>query len=220
MNTAIEAPLPRTPSISLAGKRALVTGAGRGIGFGCAAALAEASAHVVLAARTENQVEATAAAIRQEGGSAEACVLDVLDTAAVRRAVSDYGPFDAFVNNAGGSRHQPFLVVDEESFDNVVALNLRAAFFAAQVVARAMVDVGKGGSIVNISSQMGHVGGPRRSVYCATKFAMEGWTKAAAIELGPHRIRINTLCPTFIETSMTRPLFDDPGFRLWAKDKF
>ncbi|WP_213736864.1 SDR family oxidoreductase [Bradyrhizobium sp. dw_411] len=219
MNESAETRLPRMPSIRLEGKRALVTGAGRGIGLGCAAALAEAGAHVVLAARTESEIETAAAAIRRAGGSADPCVLDVQDVAAVRRVVSDHGPFDAFVNNAGGSRHQPFLEVEEKAFDDVVALNLRAAFFAGQIVARSMVDAGKGGSIVNISSQMGHVGGPGRSVYCATKFAMEGWTKAAAIELGLHRIRINTLCPTFIDTPMTRPFFDDPAFRLWLGDK-
>ncbi|GAC1327288.1 MAG: SDR family oxidoreductase [Beijerinckiaceae bacterium] len=210
--------LPRTPSLRLDGKRALVTGAGRGIGLGCAAALAQAGAHVVLAARTGSEVDAAAAALRETGHAAEALTLDVLDIAATRTAVERLGPFDAFVNNAGGSRHQPFLEVEEEPFDAVVALNLRAAFFAAQAVARGMVKAGRRGSIINISSQMGHVGGQNRAVYCATKFAMEGWTKAAAVELGRHGVRLNTLCPTFIETPMTRPFFEEASFRAWLTD--
>lgn len=164
-------------------------------------------------------MEAAAAALREGGGSAEALALDVLDTGAVRDAVRRLGPFDAFVNNAGGARHAPFLEVAEADFDSICALNVRAAFFAAQAVARGMVEAGRGGSIVNLSSQMGHVGGPRRSVYAATKHAMEGWTKAAAIELGPHRVRVTTLCPTFIETPMTRPFFEDAAFRDWVLGK-
>jgi len=211
--------LPRTPSLRLDGKRALVTGAGRGIGLACAAALAEVGAHVVLMARTGAEVEAAAVEIQAQGGSAEACALDVNDVTAVREAVDEFGPFDAFVNNAGTSRHQLFLDVEEAAYDAVMNLNLRSAFFAAQAVARGMAAAGKGGSIVNISSQMGHVGGPNRSVYCASKFAMEGWTKAAAIELGPQRIRVNTLCPTFIETPMTRPFFESTAFTDWVGSK-
>lgn len=208
--------LPRTPSLRLDGKRALVTGAGRGIGLACAAALAEAGADVVLAARTGTEIEAAAGAIRDAGGQASAAAFDVTDLAAMRAAVARHGPFDAFVNNAGGARHAPFLEVDEADFDAVMALNVRAAFFAAQAVARGMAAAGRPGSIVNVSSQMGLVGGQRRSVYAATKHALEGMTKAAAIELGPLGIRINTLCPTFIETPMTRPFFANPGFRDWV----
>ena len=208
--------LPRTPSLRLDGKRALVTGAGRGIGLACAAALAEAGADVVLAARTTAEVEAAAGAIRDAGGRAGAVAFDVTDLAAMRAAVAGHGPFEAFVNNAGGAQHAPFLEVDEAGFDTVMALNVRAAFFAAQAVARGMVAAGRPGSIVNISSQMGLVGGRSRSVYAATKHAMEGFTKAAAIDLGPLGIRINTLCPTFIETPMTRPFFAESGFRDWV----
>ena len=208
--------LPRTPSLRLDGKRALVTGAGRGIGLASAAALAEAGAHVVLAARTGAEIGAAAGAICAAGGSAVAVQADVTDIGALQAAVAAHGPFDAFVNNAGTARHAPFLDVTPADYDAVLDLNLRAAFFAAQAVARGMRDAGRGGSIVNVSSQMGLVGGPRRSVYSATKHAMEGFTKAAAIELGPLGIRINTLCPTFIETPMTRPFFDDPAFSAWV----
>lgn len=207
--------LPKTPSLRLDGKRALVTGAGRGIGLAAAAALAEAGAHTILLARTASEIEAAANAIRNAGHSAEAATADVTDLPALRSTIARLGPFDAFVNNAGTARHAPFLEVTEPDFDAVIALNLRAAFFAAQSVAQAMAAAKIRGSIINISSQMGLVGGPRRSVYSATKHAMEGFTKAAALELGPLGIRINTLCPTFTETPLTRPFFDDPAFQTW-----
>ena len=208
--------LPQTPSLRLDGKRAFVTGAGRGIGLACAAALAQAGAHVVLAARTAPEIEQAAAAIREAGGSAETVQVDVTDLPAMRKAVATHGPFHIAVNNAGTARHANFLDVQDEDFDAVVNLNLRAAFFTAQAVAQGMAAAKIHGSIINVSSQMGHVGGPRRSVYAATKHALEGMTKAAAIELGPLGIRINTLCPTFIETPLTRPFFQDPAFSQWV----
>ncbi len=208
--------LPRTPPLRLDGKRALVTGAGRGIGLACAAALAEAGAETILVSRTEFEIEQVAAAIRAAGGQARAVKLDVTDVAELRAAIALHGPFDVLVNNAGTARHAEFLDVTEDDFDVVLALNLRAAFFAAQAVARGMVASGRPGSIINVSSQMGHVGGPRRSVYAATKHAMEGMTKAMAIELGRHGIRVNTLCPTFVETPMTRSFFAEPDFRDWV----
>ncbi|HXW24487.1 MAG TPA: SDR family NAD(P)-dependent oxidoreductase, partial [Xanthobacteraceae bacterium] len=205
--------LPRTPSFRLDGKRALVTGAGRGIGLAAAAALAEAGAQVMLAARTPGEIEEAAAALRARGHSADALALDVTDLAAVQAAVSRAAPFEILVNNAGTNRPAPFTEVTVEDFDAVFALNVRAAFFVAQAVARALVAAGRPGSIINISSQMGHVGGPRRSVYCASKHAMEGFTKAMAIELAPHKIRVNTLGPTFVETPLTRPFFANDAFR-------
>ncbi|WP_043335417.1 SDR family NAD(P)-dependent oxidoreductase [Belnapia moabensis] len=211
--------LPETPSFRLDGRRALVTGAGRGIGLAAAAALAGAGASVTLAARTGDEVEAAAEAIRACGGQAEALVLDIADTAAVQAAIAARPAFHAFVNNAGTSRHAPFLEVTEADFDTVLALNLRGCFFAAQAVARRMAEERIPGSIINISSQMGHVGGPNRSVYCASKWAMEGWTKAMAIELAPLGIRANTIGPTFIETPMTKPFFERPEFADWVLSK-
>jgi NAD(P)-dependent dehydrogenase (short-subunit alcohol dehydrogenase family) len=205
--------LPATPSFRLDGKRALVTGAGRGIGLAAAAALAQAGADVTLAARTLAQIEEAAAAIRAHGCKAEPLVLDVTDVAAARRAVGAAAPFQILVNNAGMNRPAPLPDVTVEDFDAIFALNVRAAYFMAQAVARRLVEAKLPGSIINISSQMGHVGAARRSVYCASKHAMEGFTKAMAIELAPHAIRVNTLGPTFVETPLTRPFFANESFR-------
>ena len=205
--------LPVTPSFRLDGRRALVTGAGRGIGLAAGAALASAGAHVTLVSRTGHEVEAAASEIRGQGGAAEAMVLDVLDVVAAGAAIAAAEPFDILVNNAGTNRPKPFTEVLVEDFDAIMDLNLRAAFFAAQAVARRLIAAGRRGSIINMSSQMGHVGGANRTVYCASKFAMEGMTKAMAVDLGPQGIRVNTICPTYIETPLTRPYFEDAAFR-------
>ncbi len=204
--------LPRTPSFRLDGQRALVTGAGRGIGLACAAALAEAGAEVTLLARTVGEIEQGAAAIRAAGGKAEALCLDVGDPALVAATLAARPAYHVLVNNAGTNRPASFTEVTVEDFDVVAGLNIRAAFFVAQAVAKRLIEAGEPGSIIQMSSQMGHVGGARRTVYCATKHAMEGMTKAMAIDLAPHRIRVNTICPTFIETPLTKPFFADPSF--------
>ncbi len=205
--------LTKTPSFRLEGKRALVTGAGRGLGLAAASALADAGAHVTLAARTAAEIEDAADAIRARGQLAAPLTLDVRDVEAARKAITAQEPFDILVNNAGTNKPAPFVDVKVDDFDFVFSLNVRAAYFVAQAVARKLVEAKKPGAIINMSSQMGHVGGPTRTVYCATKHAMEGFTKAMAIELAPHRIRVNTLAPTFIETPMTRPFFENKAFR-------
>lgn len=205
--------LTRTPSFRLDGKRALVTGAGRGIGLSAASALADAGAQVTLAARTTKEIEEAAEAIRARGQEAESLTLDVRDVDAMKATIAAQPPFDILVNNAGTNKPAPFADVRVEDFDFVFSLNVRAAYFVAQAVARKLIEAKRPGSIINMSSQMGHVGGPTRTVYCATKHAMEGFTKAMAIDLAPHKIRVNTLAPTFIETPMTRPFFQNETFR-------
>lgn len=205
--------LTPTPSFRLDGKRALVTGAGRGIGLTAAAALADAGAHVTLAARTSSEIEEAAEAIRARGQSANALTLDVTDIDAVRAALAAQAPYQVLVNNAGMNRPALLTDVRIEDFDAIMGLNVRAAFFMAQTVARRLLDEKLPGSIINISSQMGHVGAAKRTVYCASKHAMEGFTKAMAIELAPHNIRVNSLGPTFLETPMTKPFFENKAFR-------
>jgi NAD(P)-dependent dehydrogenase (short-subunit alcohol dehydrogenase family) len=201
--------LPRTPSFRLDGRRALVTGAGRGIGLAAAAALAEAGAHVTLVARTASEIEPAAELM----DGAEAVVLDVSDLTEVAAFTSQRPAFDILVNNAGTNRPKPMLEVTEGDFDAVLDLNLKSAFFVAQSCARRLVEEGKPGSLIHMSSQMGHVGGPNRSLYCASKWAVEGMSKSIALDLAPYNIRSNTIAPTFIETPMTRPFLADPAFK-------
>lgn len=211
--------LPRTPSFRLDGKRALVTGASSGIGQGCAAALAEAGAEVVCAARDADRLAATVDAIGEAGGSAEALVLDIADPDAIGTALSGQDPFDIAVNSAGMARHGPALATTAEDYDAVMAVNLRGAYFLSARIAEGMKAAGKGGSIIHISSQMGHVGGIDRAAYCASKHGLEGMVKAMAIEWGPLNIRVNTVCPTFIRTPLTQATFDNPERVAWVRDK-
>jgi len=209
---SVAEPLPQLPSFRLDGRRALVTGAGRGIGLALAAALAQSGAAVTLVARTGQEVEEAAAAIRAEGGTADAAALDVGDVAAVRAFVEARPAFDILVNNAGTNRPKSMLEVSEADYDAVLDLNLRSAFFMAQACAARMVAQGVKGALIHIGSQMGHVGGPNRSLYCASKWGLEGMNKAIALDLAAHGIRSNIIAPTFIETPMTRPFFEDEAF--------
>jgi NAD(P)-dependent dehydrogenase (short-subunit alcohol dehydrogenase family) len=151
--------------------------------------------------------------LRQRGDRAHALVLDVTDGDAVTHRLAAHGPFDILVNNAGTNRPGPFLDATESDVDLLLALNLKAAFFVARAVARGLAGAGKAGSIIHVSSQMGHVGAANRTIYCATKHTLEGLAKAMAVELGPLGIRVNTVCPTFIETPMTRAWLHTPAFR-------
>ncbi|PXA86596.1 3-oxoacyl-ACP reductase [Nostoc sp. 3335mG] len=205
--------LPRTPSFRLDGRRALVTGAGRGIGLALAAALAEAGAEVTIVARSGDEVEAGAEAIRQAGCKAEAATLDVSDLAAVAAFVESRPAFHILANNAGTNRPMPMQDVSEADYDAVLGLNLKSAFFVAQAVVRRMIAENVKGSLIHIGSQMGHVGGPKRSLYCASKWALEGMNKAFALDLAVHGIRSNTIAPTFIDTPLTKPFFEDEAFK-------
>ncbi len=211
--------LPRTPSFRLDGRRALVTGAGRGIGLAAAAALADAGAHVVLAARTRSDLEEVHEAIAKAGGSSEVLVLDVLDDAAVRQEVASRPPFNVLVNNAGINRPQPFIEFKTEDLDLLLDLNIRAAFVVAQAVARRMVETETRGALIHISSQMAFTTGPGRTVYCATKAALEGLSRAIAAELAPKGIRSVTLCPTFVETPLAAQMLAKPEFRAFVLEK-
>jgi NAD(P)-dependent dehydrogenase (short-subunit alcohol dehydrogenase family) len=205
--------LPKTPSFRLDGRRALVTGAGRGIGLAAAAALSEAGANVCLISRTSSEIEDAAEAIRAAGGTADTLVLDVLETDAMRAVISERGPFEILINNAGTNRPKTMAETTEEDFDTVLNLNLRAAFFVAQAVTDGLLAAEKPGTIINISSQMGHVAGPLRTVYCSSKWALEGLTKSLAMELAPNSIRVNSIAPTVIETPLAKEMLKDPEFR-------
>jgi len=210
---------PSTPSFSLEGKNALIAGASSGIGMACAVALAEHGAEVTLAARRTDALQDIAAEMTARGWKARVLQLDVADVEATAEAVAENGPFDILVNSAGLARHGKAVETKPEDFDAVMGVNVRGAYFLTQAVAKGLIAAGRPGSLINISSQMGHVGGRERAVYCASKFAVEGFTKAMALEFGPAKIRVNTVCPTFILTDLTRPTFDDPEKRAWVLDK-
>jgi NAD(P)-dependent dehydrogenase (short-subunit alcohol dehydrogenase family) len=203
----------------LDGKVALVTGAGRGIGRAAALALAAAGAELVLVSRTQSELAEVAEEIKSAGGAARPLVLDVTQSPAVRDTFDGLGPLDILINNAGINRPQPFLEVDEPTLDLLLGLNVRAAFVVTQAAARLMVDNG-GGVIINMSSQMGHVGSDlNRTVYVMTKHAVEGLTKAMAVELAPRGVRVVSIAPTFVTTPLTKPFFEDPVFRKWVLDR-
>lgn len=205
--------LPKAPSFDLNGRRALVTGAGRGIGLAAAAALGSAGAHVTLVARSAGDIEAAATAIIAAGGQAAASTLDVLDLDAVATFFDGQPAFDIVVNNAGTNRPKPITDVTHDDFDAVLNLNLRSAYFVAQGAIKAMLRDKIKGSLIHMSSQMGHVGGPNRTLYCASKWALEGMSKAIALDVAANGIRSNTIAPTFIETPMTQPFLADPVFK-------
>ncbi len=207
------------PSFRLDGRSALVVGAGRGLGATMAIALAQAGAHVTLVARTGSEIAEVRDCIIGLGGAATAVVLDVTKNAEVEAFFLNQTYFNILVNNAGTNR--PALLVDtaDSDIEAVFNLNVLAAFRMARGAAQALIKHRQTGSIINISSQMGHVGAAMRTVYCASKHAIEGMTKALAWELGPHNIRVNTLCPTFIETPLTAPMLAKPEFREWVLSK-
>jgi len=204
-------------SFRLDGRVALVTGAGQGLGASISIAYAKAGASVVLLGRTESYLKDTADAIRKAGGEASLIVCDVTNDEKLRKAVSGLDRLDILVNNAGTNFPEPFIEVSDNHLDAMLDLNVRACFVAAQAAVQVMLksaDLAEhGASVVNMSSQMGHVGSPNRTVYCMTKHAVEGLTKAMAVELADKNIRVNSIGPTFSETPMVQRIVDTPEKR-------
>ena len=202
--------LPELPSFDLSGKSALVTGGSRGIGLAAAAALSAFGARVTIVARNESDVEEAA---RQIGNDVQPVALDVTSLDELEAMIDHHGPFDVLVNNAGTNRPMPIWEVTQADYDAVMDLNLKSAFFVAQCVVKSLIKAEKPGSLIHMSSQMGQVGGPNRTLYCASKWGLEGMNKALALDLAPYGIRSNTIAPTFIETPMTKPFFEDEAFK-------
>jgi NAD(P)-dependent dehydrogenase (short-subunit alcohol dehydrogenase family) len=207
----------------LDGRIALVAGAGRGIGRSAAVALAHAGAEVWLMSRTQSELDAAVAELAATGARAHALVCDVTDSAAVKRAVDSIPALDVLVNNAGTNIPEPFVDVSEAHLDTMLNLNVRAMFITAQAAVKKMLESperkARGGSVINITSQMGHVGAPMRTVYCMTKHALEGLTKAMAVELAPQNVRVNSIAPTFLMTPLTAPMFAKPEFARWVMER-
>jgi NAD(P)-dependent dehydrogenase (short-subunit alcohol dehydrogenase family) len=205
---------PLLAAFRLDGRTALVTGAGAGIGAATAAALAEAGAEVYLASRQPDGTEDVAQQIRTAGGRAHALPCDVTQSARVRELVAGLPSLDIVVNNAGTNIPQPFTEVSDEQLDFMSDLNVRATFVVSQAAVQKMLEDPqrreKGGVVINMTSQMGHIGSPGRTVYCMNKHAVEGLTKAMAIELAPQGIRVNSVAPTFVDTPLIRRLIDTP----------
>lgn len=192
----------------LDGRVALVTGAGRGLGRACALALCHAGARVIAVARTAEDLDSLAL---EAPGKVECWVEDVTADALLERIEALPG-LDVLVNNVGGNKPMPFRDTPDEVLDWLLDLNVRSIFRVARSAARVMLRA-RSGSIIHMSSQMGYVGSPGRTVYCMTKHAMEGLSKAMAVELAPHGVRVNTVAPTFTETPMGRQMMADPEFQ-------
>ena len=204
---------PKLPSFRLDGKNALVTGAGRGIGMGASIALAESGAKVTLVSRTEKELKQLSDYINSQGHESSYIPLDVNNENEISELINSSDPFDILVNNAGTNKPARLVDTDINDFDYVMSLNVRSVINLTKNVVKKMLENNVKGSIINVSSQMGHVGGPNRTTYCSSKFAIEGFTKALAIELAPNGIRVNTVCPTFIQTPMTEPFLKDEEFK-------
>ena len=210
--------LPEMPSMSLEGKTALITGASSGIGQGAAVALAFAGASVICVARGKDRLVETEKAFKEKDWAVTSAVVDINDHSALQNIFANH-EIDIVVNAAGQARHSAAVDTTPEDYDAVMNVNLKSAYFISTTAAKSMIARSTNGSMIHISSQMAHVGGLERAVYCASKFAVEGFTKAMAIELGSSKIRVNTICPTFIKTALTESTLDDPIKKDWVLSK-
>ena len=210
-------------SLRVDGQVALVTGAGRGIGATIARYLAEAGAEVILLSRTLSELQTVAQQITDAGGRASIRHCDVTDAKALRAIIDELPRLDMLVNNAGTNIPEPMIEVSDEHLDHLLNLNIRSCFIAAQAAVKKMLQdpdrAKKGGSVIHISSQMGHIGSPNRTVYCTTKHAIEGLTKAMAIELAEHNIRVNSVAPTFVDTPLVRQVVNTDEKRAFLFSK-
>ena len=204
---------PTTPSFRLDNKRSLVTGAGKGIGLGASIALAEAGSEVVMISRTKKDLDSLQNYITEKGYKGYYKIIDVTNIKHIESFLSDESPFDILVNNAGSNEPCEFVNFKSESLNYLMSLNVESIFEITKLVVDKMLKHGLNGSIINVSSQMGHVGAQNRTIYCSTKFALEGLTKSLAVELAPKGIRVNSICPTFIETPLTEPFLKNEEFK-------
>lgn len=204
-------------AVPLLGLTVLVTGAGKGIGRATALACADAGADVIAVSRTASDLTELEREASSLSGTLVSLILDVTSSACIEM-IEGLDRLDVLVNNAGTNKLQALADIDTPTLDLILDLNVRSAFLVSQAAALRMIALGRGGSIVHLSSQFGHVGAPKRALYCMTKHAMEGLTKALAIELAPAQIRVNAVAPTIVETSMTRPFLEDPAYKSFAMD--
>ena len=204
---------PSSPSFKINNKRALITGAGKGIGLGASIALAEAGSEVVMISRTRKDLEEIKEHIKKIGKRGYYKVLDVNKTSDVEEFVNSEKPFDILVNNAGTNIPSSLINSKDKDIDFLISLNIKSVIHLTKCVVKKMLDEKIKGSIINVSSQMGHVGAKNRTTYCTTKFAIEGFTKSLSLELAQKGIRVNSISPTFIETPMTKPFLKNKKFK-------
>ena len=203
--------------INLKNKIALVTGAGKGIGKACAIALAEAGAKVIILSRTKSDLVSVSKIIKKTKGSSKSFVCDVTKVEEFKNILKKISRLDILVNNAGNNRPEHFTKVKQENMEYLTNLNMKAAFNVAQLCSQKMVEAKNrkkiGGSIIHMSSQLGKVGCEGRNVYNMNKFGIEGLARGMAIELAAYNIRVNTVCPTFVETPMVKKFFKNKKFK-------